>query len=123
MRQEITTVDEYIAAAPPERQATLRRLRSLIRSTVPEANERIEYGMPSYEYHGLFCGFAAQKRYSSFYLLHGAVVDAHRPLLAGLDVGKGCIRFKRDEQLPDETVRTLLKAVAAANLLAPNDHC
>jgi hypothetical protein len=123
MPETLRSVDDYVAAAPSERQATLRRLRALIFSTVPGARETIQSGMPFYEYNGMLCAFAAQKRYFSFYVLNGAIVEAHKGLLAGLDVGKGCIRFRRDEQLPDETIRTLLEAAAAANRAAPNDHC
>jgi len=39
--------------------------------------------------------WASQKRYISLYVLRADVLDAHRGQLAGLDVGKGCIRYRR----------------------------
>jgi uncharacterized protein YdhG (YjbR/CyaY superfamily) len=123
MATTIATVAEYIAAAAPERRPELERLRALVRRTVPAAAESVRHGMPFYEHHGVLCAFAAQKHHFSFYLLDGELVARHRGLLAGLDVGKGCIRYRRPEQLPDATIRTLLAAAAASNQASPNDHC
>jgi len=90
---------------------------------VPGVKETLQYRMPSYEYRGLFCAFAAQKNYMSFYVLNGAIVDNNRELLKGLSVGKGCIRFKKQSDLAEETIRKLLRESVAANDQAVNDHC
>ena len=37
------------------------------------------------------------------------LVEKHREELVGLDVGKSCIRFRKLEQLPMDTVRTILR--------------
>lgn len=37
------------------------------------------------------------------------LVEKHRAELAGLDVGKSCIRFRKLEKLPLETVRMILR--------------
>jgi uncharacterized protein YdhG (YjbR/CyaY superfamily) len=37
------SIDEYIAACPPDSQAYLREIRNLIRSLVPDAKEKISY--------------------------------------------------------------------------------
>ena len=79
--------------------------------------------MLNYTYHGMLCAFAAQKRYLSFYLLNGEIVENNRHLLKGLSVGKGCIRFKDMGALSEATLRTLLREAATANEASPNDHC
>lgn len=48
MTTAITTVDQYIAAAPAERQAILRKVRQTIKAVLPEAVEKISYQMPTY---------------------------------------------------------------------------
>lgn len=123
MKPNHLTVDDYLADVDEPRRATLSRLRELIRDSVPEATESISHTMPTYDYKGMLCAFAAQKNHLSFYLLNGTVVDQHRDLLQGLSVGKGCIRFKDLTRLPEETVRTLLRAAAEANEAQFNDHC
>ena len=47
-----TTVDEYMAALPPERRAAMELLRSTIKAAVPEATEVISYKMPAFKSHG-----------------------------------------------------------------------
>lgn len=66
---------------------------------------------------------AKQKHYISFYLLNREIVEKNRRLLAGLNVGKGCIRFKDIRVLPEPTIRAMLREAAIANEAQPNDHC
>ncbi len=76
--------------------------------------EAMRYGMPSYERDGeVEIGFASQKAYISFYVLRQAALEANASRLEGLSVGKGCIRFRRPEQIDEETVRLLLAATVA----------
>lgn len=116
-------VDTYIDSLDEPRKSSLQQLRRIILETVPEAKETMQYIMPYYTYHGMLCAFASQKNYMSFYLLDGEIVEKNRHLLAGLNVGKGCIRFKDISKLPEPTIRTLLHEAALSNEAHPNDHC
>ena len=71
----------------------------------------------------MLCAFASQKHYMSFYLLDGEIVEKNRHLLAGLSVGKGCIRFKDISKLPEPTIRAMLREAAITNEAHSNDHC
>ncbi len=109
-----STVDEYIALAPPERRAALELLRSSCRVGLPGFVESMRYGMPSYSRDEVVeVGFASQKRYISLYVLRQAALQASSDRLVGLSVGKGCIRFRRPEQIDPEVVRDLLAATLA----------
>jgi uncharacterized protein YdhG (YjbR/CyaY superfamily) len=109
-----TTVDAYIAEAPEERRAVLELLRRLCREELPGFDETMRYGMPGYERDGeVEIGFASQKRYVSLYVLRQAALRANLDRLVGLSVGKGCIRFRRADDVDEETVRALLSATAA----------
>ena len=116
-------VDTYIESLDESRKSSLQQLRRIILETVPEAEETMQYNMPYYTYQGLLCAFASQKNYMSFYLLDGEIVEKNRHLLAGLSVGKGCIRFKDINKLPEPTIRAMLREAALANEAHPNDHC
>jgi uncharacterized protein YdhG (YjbR/CyaY superfamily) len=74
----------------------------------PEAEETFQYKMPTYTYRGRsLCAFASQKRYISFYV-HTGILEVHRAAFKGLNLGRGCVRFRRLEQFPlDETVARL----------------
>jgi hypothetical protein len=52
--------------------------------------------------------FAKQARYLSLYILKKPVLDAHRAELAGLSVGKGCVRYRLLEQVDWDIVALLL---------------
>ena len=60
------TVDVYIAKAAPFAQPVLNHLRELIHKACPEVEENIKWGMPSFEYKGMLCGFASFKQHCTF---------------------------------------------------------
>ena len=59
-------VDAYIAKAAPFAQPVLNHLRYLVHKTSPEIEENIKWGMPSFEYKGMLCGFASFKQHCTF---------------------------------------------------------
>ncbi|NLU72676.1 DUF1801 domain-containing protein [Streptomyces sp. HNM0575] len=108
------SVDAYLAEAGEERRAALHRLRELCREELDGFTEVMAYGMPAYERDGKSeVAFAGQKQYISFYLLRSDVRAAFAERLAGHDMGKGCLRFKRPESIDFDLVRDLLRATAA----------
>ena len=113
MQSTAATVDAYIEEAPAERQAALRRLRELCRETLPGYTESMTYGMPCYSRDGsvqaIEVSFASQKSYVSLYILKQDVLDAHRPELAGISLGKGCIRYTKPDRINYDVVRRMLE--------------
>lgn len=108
-------VDEYLANVPDARRDALAGLRRLCRERLDGFEEAIRYGMPSYARDGVVeVAFASRKQYVSFHVLRTEVLDAHRSQLAGLDLGKGCIRYRRTDQIDVDLVASLLDATAAA---------
>lgn len=59
-------VDEYIKNAQPYAQPIIVHLRKLVHKACPTVEEKIKWGMPSFEYKGLMCGFAAFKNHCTF---------------------------------------------------------
>ena len=108
MISKATTITQYLKELPVERQAALGQLRSLINRIAPDASEGMAYGMPVF---GDICAFASQKHYMAFYVCDLDIVDAHRSQFGKLNCGKGCIRFKRIEDLPMSAIESILKAV------------
>lgn len=102
-------VDVYLAELDPERREALSRLREVVLSVAPHAAETMRLRMPTYETdEGVLCAFASQKRYMSLYM-DTELVEQHRADLAGLSVGKSCIRFRRLDNLPLDVVRAILR--------------
>jgi uncharacterized protein YdhG (YjbR/CyaY superfamily) len=101
-------VDAYLAKLAPDRREALERLRAMVFETVPNVQETMQYGMPTYEQNGsVVCAFASQKNYISAYM-DTAMVEKHKSDL-GADCGKSCVRFKRLNDQLAGTLRTILR--------------
>jgi uncharacterized protein YdhG (YjbR/CyaY superfamily) len=112
MRYEAETLADYLGALTPERREALEALRALVFEVAPDAVETMRYGMPAYDIAGkVLCQFASQKRYVSLYL-DPRIVEKYRGELGGLSLGKGCVRFRKLDKLPLETVERMLRAIA-----------
>lgn len=106
------TIDAYLSTLPPDKRAALQRLRKMILSGAPRAEECISYGLPAFRLDGrMLVWFGAGANHCAFY--PGAVVQAHKADLTDFKTSKGTIRFQPDHQLPAAVVRKLVKARAA----------
>jgi uncharacterized protein YdhG (YjbR/CyaY superfamily) len=110
MKIDAADVSEYLDKAPLDRRPALSLLRELCLKILKGYTEALEYSMPSYARGGTVeVAFASQKQYLSLYILKTDVVEANRDRLQGLNVGKGCIRYKKPEQIDFAVVETLLQ--------------
>lgn len=103
-------VDEYLAAiTDSEQRAILERVRTLIKRTVPDAEETISYQMPAYRYLGILVYFAAWKNHWGFYPASNAIKDAFEDELAHFKQTKGAIQFPWEETFPETLIIKLVK--------------
>lgn len=111
------TVEEYLAALPDERRATMETLRRTINASAPEATETIAYAMPALRSHGgqFLVSYAAYKKHYSLFPASGAVVEALGAELAPYLSGKGTIQFPADRPLPTAIVTKVVEVRVAEN--------
>ena len=104
------TIDEYIAAAAPDAQPILEKIRSTIHSVAPAAEEAISYQIPAFNLHGVLVYFAAFKNHIGFYPpVHG---DARLAKTVARYAGdKGNLRFPLDEPIPYDLIKRIVKLV------------
>ena len=61
-------IDDYLASVPEPKRASLESLRRSILAVIPEAEQCISYGMPTFKVAGkAFAGFNGYKNFMSFY--------------------------------------------------------
>ena len=101
-------VDQYIAEAPPDRQAALQTVRDLVHEIVPNVVETMNYNMPTFETTDIVCSLASQKHYMALYVCETDLVKHYKEELAHLNCGKSCIRFKQVEDLPLDVIRDIV---------------
>ncbi|HEU5102581.1 MAG TPA: DUF1801 domain-containing protein [Roseiflexaceae bacterium] len=111
MQRTAPDISSYLQELPEARRTALARLRQLCLDTLEGYEEGMDYGMPGYKKNGVGeVWFASQKNYISLYLLKETVIQEHRAELAGLNVGKGCIRYSKPEKIDFTVVEKLLVA-------------
>jgi uncharacterized protein YdhG (YjbR/CyaY superfamily) len=110
MQSKALTVDEYIEESPEPRQEALRSIRELIKRKLPSHVEQMRYGMAVYTRRAdkePDVAFASQVQYISIYYAV-SVVEAKLPLLAGLNVGKCCVRYSSTQKLDFSVIEEML---------------
>ena len=98
-----TTVDEYIAAFPPEVRRILQRVRRVARAAAPEAREVISYRMPALKQNGVLVYFAAFKNHIGLYPPISGDADIAKAV-APYAGEKGNLRFPFDEPIPYDLI-------------------
>jgi len=115
MQSNAADVDRYLLEAPEKRRACLETIRAACIEELGGFDESMAYGMPSYSRDDeVEVAFASQKQYISLYILRTDVLNSHRARLPGLNVGKGCIRFRNPAQVDLSVVRSMLSATATS---------
>jgi uncharacterized protein YdhG (YjbR/CyaY superfamily) len=107
-RSAPATIDEYVAAFPPDVQSILRKIRSTIRKAAPQAEERISYRMPAFAQDGILVYFAAFKKHIGVY----PPVRGDEKLskeLAPYRGEKGNLKFPLDEPIPYDLIARIVK--------------
>lgn len=115
MDLSIKTIDAYIARYPAEQQKVLQKIRETIHAAVPEATEKISYGLATFVYHGNLVHFGAYDTHYGFYPGSGPIADFQKDL-GPYETSKGTVRFPIDQPIPYDLISKMAKAAAARNL-------
>jgi uncharacterized protein YdhG (YjbR/CyaY superfamily) len=103
-------VADYIGQFPRPVQTVLTRVRRIIRTAVPGAEETISYQIPTYKLNRKpVIYFAAFTSHYSVYPSNARLVAALRAELAGHEMSKGTIRFPLDEPVPAKLIERIAK--------------
>jgi uncharacterized protein YdhG (YjbR/CyaY superfamily) len=89
-------VDAYIRAARGTARKKLQEVRNAIREVAPEARESISYGMPYYDYRGLY--------------LRPPIIQEHSRELRRFVTTKSAVHLPLDREIPSSLVKKLVRA-------------
>jgi uncharacterized protein YdhG (YjbR/CyaY superfamily) len=103
------SVDDYIASYPEETRTQLARVRTAIRTAVPDAREKISYGMATFLLDGKpLLYFAGWKNHVGVYPVptgDAAFEEAIRPFRRAKDT----VRFPITKPVPLDLVATIAR--------------
>jgi len=102
------TVDAYIKSFAPKIQKELRAIRRTIKQTVPKAEEKIAYGIPTFFQKKNLAHFATFKAHYGFFP-GSAAIKAFKKELARFETSKGTIRFPHGKRIPHSLIRRIVK--------------
>lgn len=107
MRTSVTSIDEYIRSFPPEIQQLLEQIRDTVKHTAPEAEETINYAMPTFKLNGNLVHFAAYKNHIGFYPTPSGI-EAYKEKLSVYKSSKGAVQFPLDKPLPLDLIKEIV---------------
>lgn len=111
MLSNFTNPDDYFNNLPTDRKEGLLKLRQVIKELLPHAEETMHYNMPTYKIGESFVALASQKNYMCLYVCYPEILEKFEGELKHLNSGKGCIRYKRAEDLPMDTIKNIVKEI------------
>ncbi len=110
-----TPITDYILQFPADVQQKLNELRTAILEIVPDATEKIAYGIPTFYVKGNLVHFAAYKSHIGFY--PGASgIETFQSELTQYKLSRGTVQFPLDQPLPMELIRRIVRYRLAENL-------
>lgn len=121
MQSTLSTVEEYIASLSLGRADAISRIRSLCIDLLPDYEETMLYGMPTYLKSNIAeVAFNSQKNYISLYIMKRDILDVYRQHFK--DTGKGCVRFKDPAKIEFSIIESILKDVAQSSAEVCSNH-
>ena len=101
-------IDEYIALQDERIQPRLSEIRSILKTALPEAEERISWSMPTYWKGRNIIHFAASKKHLGLYP-GGEATAIFADDLSDFSVSKGTIRLPYDKPLPTDLIEKIAR--------------
>ena len=135
----VTTPAEYMASLPADRRAEITIVRQMVKQNIPKGYEEmylwgvIGWGIPLSRYPDTYnkqplcyVALAAQKHYSSLYLMGcygdtgqlGALKQAFADAGKALDMGKSCVHFQKADDMPLAAIGKLIAAFTPERWIA-----
>jgi hypothetical protein len=97
-------VDVYIAKSADFARPILMRLRALMHKACPTVEETIKWGMPHFEYKGVFAGMAAFKQHAAFGFWKRRLMKDPAGFFSKGESGMGGRKIRSLDELPSDTV-------------------
>jgi uncharacterized protein YdhG (YjbR/CyaY superfamily) len=143
MKSNSSTIEQYLIELPEERKLPMNTLRNIIKNNIPEGFEEVlSYGMIGYVvphsvypngYHCNpklplpFINIGSQKNfivlhhlgiYGSSEILDWFITEYPKHAKHKLDMGKGCVRFKKINEIPFLLIEELIKKISLEKYIA-----
>ena len=107
-KKQFKTIDEYISNFPKNIQEILKKLRHIISKTAPQAEETINYQIPTFKLNGNLVHFAAYKAHIGFYPTSSGI-EKFKNELSIYENSKGSAKFLLKNPIPYDLIKKIVK--------------
>jgi uncharacterized protein YdhG (YjbR/CyaY superfamily) len=108
-------IDKFIAGFPKEVQEILEKIRETIRGAAPEAEETINYGIPTFTLGGNLVHYSAFKNHIGFYPTPSGI-EKFKKELSAYEMAKGSVKFPLDQPIPYGLIQRIVEFRVKENL-------
>jgi uncharacterized protein YdhG (YjbR/CyaY superfamily) len=110
MARAASPIDKHLKQFSGEQLESLVALRDILREVLPDAEEKIAWGMPTFVLNGKnVAHFQGFKKHCSYFPGSGGIAATLDTLPEWCEVSKGTIRFPIGKKLPKTLVKKLVK--------------
>ena len=108
-------IDKFIAGFPKEVREILEKVRQTIRDAAPEADETINYGIPTFTLKGNLVHFSAFKNHIGFYPTPSGI-EKFKKELSTYEMAKGSVKFPLEQPIPYDLITRIVEFRVKENL-------
>ena len=113
--KKVGNIDGYIAGFPEQIRKKLEEMRMIVRKAAPQAEETINYGVPTLILSGNLVHFGGFKNHVGFYPAPSGI-EAFKKELSVYEGAKGSVKFPVDKPLPAALITKIVKFRVKENL-------
>jgi uncharacterized protein YdhG (YjbR/CyaY superfamily) len=99
-------VESFISRYPAEVQEILYKIRSIIKEVAPDAQEKLNYGIPTFTLNGNLVHYSGFKDHIGFYPTPSGV-EKFKKQLSKYEGAKGSVKFPLDQPIPYDLIRKI----------------
>ena len=104
----MSVVDEYLKDVAEPQRSELERIRKIIKTAAPDAEDVITYGLPGFKYKGKYLmAFASFKDHLSIFPGSHAIEEL-KDELDGYKISRGTVQFTLDKPLPEALITKIV---------------
>ncbi len=109
IENKVSNIDDYISKFPKQTKDILEEIRTIVNVMVPDAEEFISYGIPTFRLNGKnLVHFAGYEHHIGFYPTSTGI-DAFRSEISKFKHAKGSVQFPLDDPIPYELIRKMVR--------------
>ena len=103
------SIDDYISEFPKPTQQILEKIREVITKVVPDAEEAMTYGIPTFKLNGKnLVHFAGFKNHIGFYPTPSGIAAFKKEFKKlEYEFAKGSVKFPLDQDIPYELIKKI----------------